>query len=60
MTNVQIGQIFNGLTFSSVAKVYYRMSKAIREKRALRKKVEKIISALSLFKGWFFGLHTNI
>jgi hypothetical protein len=47
MTNAQIGQIFNGLTFSAVAKVYYRMSKAIRENRARRKKVEKIISALS-------------
>lgn len=47
MTNFQIGQIFNGLTFSAVAKVYHRMSKAVEENRTLRKKVGKIISALS-------------
>ena len=46
-TNFQIGQIFNGLTFSAVAKVYHRMSKAVEENRTLRKKVGKIISALS-------------
>ncbi|MBW2001476.1 MAG: transposase [Deltaproteobacteria bacterium] len=47
MTNGQIGQIFNGLSFSAVAKVYQRMSKAIEENRAMRKKVDKIISTLS-------------
>jgi chromosomal replication initiation ATPase DnaA len=47
MTNTQIGQIFNGLTFSAVAKVYYRMAKAIEENRAMKKKVGKIISTLS-------------
>jgi REP element-mobilizing transposase RayT len=47
MTNGQIGQIFNGLTFSAVAKVYQRMSKAVEENRAMRKKVGKIISTLS-------------
>lgn len=47
MTNGQIGQIFNGLTFSAVAKVYHRMSKAVEENRTLRKKVGKVISALS-------------
>jgi len=47
MRNGQIGQIFNCLTFSAVAKVYHRMSKAVEENRTLRKKVGKIISALS-------------
>jgi REP element-mobilizing transposase RayT len=47
MTNGQIGQIFNGLTFSAVAKAYYRMAKAVEENRAMRKKIGKIISALS-------------
>ena len=47
MTNGQIGQIFNGLTFSAVAKVYHRMSKAVEENRAIRKKIGKIISVLS-------------
>ncbi len=47
MTNGQIGQIFNGLTFSAVAKVYYRMAKAVEENRAMRKKIGKIISDLS-------------
>ena len=39
--------IFNGLTFSAVAKVYYRMAKAVEENRAMRKKIGNIISALS-------------
>jgi len=47
MTNGKIGQIFNGLTFSAVAKVYHRMSKAVEENRAMRKKIGNIISALS-------------
>ena len=47
MTNGQIGRIFNGLTFSAVAKVYHRMSKAVEENRTMRKKVGKIISTLS-------------
>jgi len=33
MTNGQIGQIFNSLTFSAVAKVYHRISKAVEEKQ---------------------------
>ncbi|MBN1847989.1 MAG: transposase [Deltaproteobacteria bacterium] len=47
MTNGQIGHIFNDLTFSAVAKVYQRMSKAVEENRTMRKKVGKIISSLS-------------
>lgn len=47
MTNTQIGQIFNGLTFSAVAKAYQRMSKATEENRSMREKVGKIISILS-------------
>jgi len=42
MTNGKIGQIFNGLTFSAVAKVYHRMSKAVEENRTLRKKWAKL------------------
>ncbi len=34
-------------TNSAVAKVYYRLSKAVEENTTLRKKVGKIISALS-------------
>jgi len=47
MTNGQIGQIFTGPTFSALAKVYYRMGKAVEENREIRKKIGKIISALS-------------
>ena len=43
----RIGQIFNDLSFSAVAKVNQRISKAVKENRAIRKKVEKIISKLS-------------
>jgi len=51
MTNDQIGDIFNSLSFSAVAKVHQRMSKAVKENRSMRKKVNKIISDLSKFKG---------
>ena len=47
MTNDQIGQIFNDLSFSAVAKVNQRITKAVKENRAIRKKVGKIISNLS-------------
>ena len=47
MTNVQIGTIFNGLTFSAVAKVHHRISKKVEENRKMRKKVDKIVSVLS-------------
>lgn len=47
MTNDQIGQIFNGLSFSAVAKVYQRMSKAVKDNKVVRKRVGKITSDLS-------------
>ena len=47
MTNSQIGQIFNGLTFSAVAKVSHRMTKAVEENRELRKRASNIIYTLS-------------
>jgi putative transposase len=47
MTNSQIGQIFNDLSFSAVSKAFQRETKAIKENRAMRKKVNKIISILS-------------
>jgi putative transposase len=51
MTNSQIGQLFNDLSFSAVSKAYQRMTKTIEEDRALRKQINKIISSLSQFKG---------
>jgi len=51
MTNGQIGQIFNELSFSAVSKAFQREAKAIKENRALRKQINKIISSLSQFKG---------
>ena len=47
MTNGEIGHIFNGLTFSGVAKAYQRISNTVNENRTMRKKVGKIISNLS-------------
>ena len=47
MTNSQIGQIFNGLTFSAVAKVYQRMSKTV---------VAIMISEDTMWKGTLTGL----
>ena len=51
MMNGQIGQIFNDLSFSAVSKAFQREAKVIKENRAMRKKVNKIISTLSQFKG---------
>jgi hypothetical protein len=42
-----IGQLFGRLSFSAVSKVYQRMTKAIKENRAIRKKIDKIVSILS-------------
>lgn len=51
MTNVQIGQNFNDLSYSAVSKAYQRVAKAVEEKKAMRKDVKKIISILSQCKG---------
>lgn len=51
MTNNQIGEIFDGLSGSGVAKVYKRMSKAVNNKKATRKMVGGIEADLSQFKG---------
>ena len=51
MTNGQIGQNFNELSFSAVSKAYQRFSKEIEGNRAMRKDAHKILSNLSQFKG---------
>jgi len=47
LTNEEIGQLFDGLSFSAVSKVYQRMTKEIKENRTMRKKINKIVSILS-------------
>ena len=42
MTNGRIGQIFNGLTFSAVGKVYHRMSKAVEENGVMGDVVQNV------------------
>ncbi len=51
MTNGQIGHIFNDLSYSAVSKAFQREVKAIEKNKAINKKVGKIISTLSQFKG---------
>ena len=51
MTNGQIGQNFNELSFSAVSKAYQRVSKDIEGNRKMRKDMDKILSILSQFKG---------
>ena len=43
----RIGQLFDGLSFSAVSKVYQRMTKAIKKNRTMREKMDKIVSILS-------------
>ena len=50
-TNEKIGELFGGLSYSAVAKVYQRLSGHIREDNALKKAVEKIEDKLSFVKG---------
>jgi REP element-mobilizing transposase RayT len=51
MTNRQIGELFEGLSYSAVAKAYQRFSVNMRRERALRKKIEGIEANLSSVKG---------
>jgi len=51
LTNRQIGQQLGNISYSAVAKVYQRFSEELRQDKALKKKVEGIISNLSLVKG---------
>ncbi|MDY7030430.1 MAG: transposase [Thermodesulfobacteriota bacterium] len=51
LTNRQIGQQLGNISYSAVAKVYQRFSEELRKDKALKKKVEGIISNLSLVKG---------
>jgi hypothetical protein len=50
----RIGQLLCGLSFSAVSKVYQRMTKAIKENRAMRKKIDKIASILAKFNGCYY------
>ena len=51
LTNRQIGQQLGNISYSTVAKVNQRFSEELRQDKALKKKVEGIISNLSLVKG---------
>ena len=51
LTNRQIRQQIGNVSYSTVAKVYQRFSEELRQDKGLKKKVERIISNLSLVKG---------
>ena len=48
--NRQIGELFQGLTYSGVSKANHRFSLRISEDRELRKRVEKIMRSMSNVK----------
>jgi chromosomal replication initiation ATPase DnaA len=49
-TNRQIGEYFNGLTCSAVAKIYSKITEGMREDRKLRGIVYEVEKALDTFK----------
>jgi REP element-mobilizing transposase RayT len=51
MTNIEIGELFGGLSYSAVAKIKQRFSEKLLKDRSLRKKVEKLNQNMSNVKG---------
>jgi len=51
ITNKQIGELFGGLSFSSVAQANSRFSRKLMNDKILRKSVEEILDKLSHVKG---------
>ena len=51
LTNRQIGQLVGNISYSAVAKVYQRFSEKLKEDKALKREVGKIVSNLSNVKG---------
>lgn len=50
-SNVEIGELFGKLTYSAVAKISQSFAKRMEEDKELRKKVKRIITKISTFKG---------
>ena len=47
ITNKQIGELFGGISYSGIAKVYQRFDKQLKGEKALRKRISKIEVLLS-------------
>ncbi len=50
-TNRQIGELFGGISYSAVAKVYQRFSRQMEEDRRLKRKIDRIDRKMSHVKG---------
>lgn len=50
-TNRQIGEMFGGISYSAVAKVYNRFEQELMKNRRIRREVKKIEKAMSNVKG---------
>jgi hypothetical protein len=51
LSNRQIGEMFGGLSYSAVAKVYERFTKTIKINKALKRDIDRICNKLSYVKG---------
>jgi chromosomal replication initiation ATPase DnaA len=51
MSNIDIGKLFGGLSYSAVAKIKKRFSDGPLKKRSIKKKIDKIYMHLSNVKG---------
>jgi len=51
MRHNKIGELFGGISYSGIAKVYQRFTKQLEGEKALMKKVSKIEMLLSSVKG---------
>ena len=51
VTNRQIGEMFGGISYSAVAKVYNRFEQELMKNRRIRREIKKIEKAMSNVKG---------
>ena len=50
-TNAQIGELFGGISYSAVAKIYGNFSKLIPDNKELQGRINNILEHISTFKG---------
>ena len=50
LTNKQIGELFGGISYSAVVKIYQRFSQQLRSNKEMREKVKKIENEMSYVK----------
>ena len=50
-TNTEIGELFGGISYSAVAKIYQNFSRLMVEDKELRGRIKNLLGLISTFKG---------